>query len=105
MTQFKERLFKERLNEKQRDRIQESLRKYNTSLWLTLPRDCPESCIVYGEKNCNFKQIAAQIYIKYIKRGGIHATNIEWSTWRGLADLIESNRWQSNEEYDDPLNL
>jgi len=104
MQQFKDRLFKERLTENQRLMMAKSMRRLKTQHFLHIGNTCPKSQIVYGEGS-DWKYMAINLYKKYIKRGSIYEVNLEWETRRELSDLIANNRWTTNAEYDDPLNM
>lgn len=105
MTQYKERLYNKEFSDSQRIQSLQPSDRYDTKLFLKLPANIPESYIVYGAENDDYKEIASKLFMKYIKRGTLHEINLECDTWRGLTALIESDQWNENEEYDDLLNL
>lgn len=104
MVQFKEKVFHEALTESQRRMILRSMRHRKTEHFLQLPPECPRSDIIFG-KITDYRIMAREIYLKYVKRGSHYEINVEWATRRELADVIETTRWAFNEEYSDPLKL
>merc|ERR1719242_2614211 len=105
MIQFKGRIFKEVFTENQRYLFSKSMRRQLTKHFLAIPSECPRSAMVYGEGSKHWKLTATKLYLKYIKEGARYEINLEWTARRNLANLIENNRWLSNEDYDDPLKL
>lgn len=104
MTQYKERIYNDQFSEQQRVMSLQTAR-FNAKLFLKLPPGIPQSHIVYGEDNDDFKDIAAKIFAKYIKRDAIHEINVDCETWRRLTSLIENDTWDTNEEYDNLVHL
>ena len=105
MVQFKNRVFRKALTQKQRRMMSQSMRAQKTKHFLKIPHECPRSDIV-NDGECNdYKSMATELYLKYVKIGAVYEINVEWNTRRDLTDLIETNRWSVNEEYDDPLKL
>merc|ERR1712062_54806 len=114
MIQFKERI-KKRLTQRQRLSIEQSAKQQFSAYFLSLPRQCPKSAIVTNGFNhkghlhngtrADYKSIAREIYLKYLKRSAIYEINVDYRTRKDLADLIDTNRWETNEEYGDPKKL
>ena len=103
MTQFKERIFAESSNLKQRQLMSESAERRNTEHSLQLPAECTKSEIVW--KGDNYKSIAREIYLKYIESGAPYEINVEHRTMKQLGNLIDNDEWDSNQQYDDTQRL
>merc|ERR1712154_300099 len=83
--------------------LENSRQRRKTKHFLVMPPDCPMSDIVYGEGN-DYKCMAKEIYLKYIKSGSIHEINLVGTTRKKLANLMDNN-WSANEVYEDSKKL
>ena len=108
ITQFKDRIFREELNRRQRMEIKRSTHSQLIKHFLQIPNECARSNIVYGSSRRRRDYFGHHflVYLKYIKKSTFYEINVEWETRKELIDLIENNRkWKANKDYDDPWNL
>lgn len=79
-----------------------------TEYLIDLPEQCPKSHIVYNENRPegDYKSMAYDIYTKYIKEQAQYEINVLWQTRYELTHLMDvEQRWNANEEYDEPMKL
>lgn len=105
MTQYKEWVFNKQLSTKQRKKAlaSKSSDRFNTELWLELPPNIPQSRIMYAEEYPRLRSVrdvALQVYRKYVKRGAFYEINLQWQTRNGLSRWMESDEWEERFEDD-----
>jgi len=82
------------------------MHKRITQHFLSIPNECPKSIIVFGKKwKKDFKAIARELYLKYVKEGAVYEINVDYRTRSELGTLMASNQWINDEEEIDPLKL
>ena len=83
------------------------MRAQRTKHFLNLPRDDPSfpRSELVRELGYDYKEMATEIYDKYIRIGSELEVHMEYETRQRLSDIIANNQWQSNEHYDDPIRL
>ena len=107
MTQYKQWVFNKELSNRHRITAlrSQNVERFNTELFLKLPRNIPKSDIVYGQRNESVRPVAVRIFRKYVKRGAPYEINVEWQTRNRIASWIESGDWERNYEEEDLVDL
>ena len=103
--QFKAKIYEDKLRMTDQagamsmDSVNEEMDLFN------LPTACPQSDIVFDETK-GFKQIALDLYQKYVEQGSEWEINVAYKTRGFYEDLFEDEaEWMANEEYEDDANL
>merc|ERR1719295_62978 len=68
MTQFKEAIFKKKLDLDEWNKVSHSKNRHLARHFIVLPDECPKSAIVsHGREN--YKAMARSLWLKYVKEG------------------------------------
>lgn len=104
MLQFKQRIERE-FQPQESGMIAKNLSHDDVEHFISLPVECPRSSIVYGENCGDYKTMARELYLKYVKDDSPYEINVDYGTRKGFDLLDDEEKWKENTEYDDDKKL